>query len=242
MPREKDHGYFCWRAGPHEMRRKDYEKLFVRTGNVPRIGEATAAYFWTQDKPDGTGYPDGYEPDIPRRVRETLGADTKLIVLLRNPVERAVSAYLHHVAHGTLDFDTPLLDASPELGLVDIGFYSRHLKYWLSQFNRDQLLILCTEEDLSIQSEKTLAGVFAFLGVDPGFSAQGPTVPIYSGRARRWHEGEIWVTEGDSVSSQRMRKVVDLETLKTLRGGYRPDVAALSEVTQRDFREIWGLR
>lgn len=242
MPKAKDHGYFCWRSGPHVMAREKYEQLFLRAGDRPRVGEATAAYFWTQSAPEPHQYPEGYEADIPARVRETLGDSIKLLLLLRNPVERAVSAYLHHVSHGTLTFDTPLLEAGPELGLVDIGYYSRHLERWQSQFASEQLMILCTEEDLSIKGEATLSKVFEFLDVEPGFSAQGPAVPIYSGRARRWHEGEIWVAEGDTVSSQRWRRVVDLETLRTLRSRYRPDVAALSSLTGRNFGEIWGLR
>jgi len=63
----------------------EYKKYFPATtnaGRTPKIfGEATTGYM--------------VEPEVPRRIRETLGPDMKFIFLLRNPVERTISAYWH---------------------------------------------------------------------------------------------------------------------------------------------------
>lgn len=60
------------------------------------IGEATAGYLWASKEHDDWGSITDFRAGMPGRVRETLREHTKLIAILRNPIDRALSAFTHH--------------------------------------------------------------------------------------------------------------------------------------------------
>ncbi|MBU1189394.1 MAG: sulfotransferase domain-containing protein [Gammaproteobacteria bacterium] len=102
-------------------------------------GDACAAWFWTQRGSDpSTGQPRNIVDDI----ADVLGTDIRLILLVRNPVQRAISGYLHHVRHRSLDPNIGILDASPSLGITDLSRYGLHLHNWLQRFPADSLTVL----------------------------------------------------------------------------------------------------
>jgi Sulfotransferase domain len=112
----------------------------------------------------------------------------KVIVLLRNPVERAYSHFAMERARGdeALDF-AAALDAEPErlageeerliadptyvsrahkhFSYVARGEYPRQLERWRKAVSPDRLMIL-RSEDLYTQPEATFARVASFLGID----------------------------------------------------------------------------
>ena len=147
-------------------------------GNFPlrrgalAIGEASPSYL--------------FHPLAPQRVREVVPS-ARLVALLRNPVDRALSHYHHAVAFGRepLSFEEALdrederlageverLVADPRYfsrgwwdhTYVARGLYAEQLERWLAVFPREQLLVLPTEE-LARDPAGTHAIVLAFLGV-----------------------------------------------------------------------------
>jgi hypothetical protein len=130
-------------------------------------------------------------PEVPRRLRRDLHS-AQLIVSLRDPIKRAVSAYYWHMRWGMLPI------ASPEVGLsrildgeyaehdrnaVDIlewGLYHRHLSSYLDVFPRDALLIVL-DEDLRQDPESVWASTASFLGLDPENHGR----PVMSGQVER---------------------------------------------------------
>jgi hypothetical protein len=173
-------------------------------------------------------------------VRDTLGQEVRLVLSLRDPVERAVSAYLHHIAFGDLDPAVNLLDAGSFIGLLDIGFYAAHLRNWQRHFPRERFLILGFEQDIVAQPHDTLRRVFGFLGVDAGWCVDEAAQPVFEGSKRTWLEDEVWVPAGgDQVGSDgelrqingvSHRRLVDRTTLQTLREIYAADQAELFEL------------
>jgi hypothetical protein len=105
----------------------------------------------------------------------------KALVILREPVERAVSNYYFSVKNG-LETRTPeeaFLEKKPAPALsftpsvspfayVERGIYVDYLRPWLDIFPRDQFHVLIYEELLR-RPETVLADLFGFLGVEPGF-------------------------------------------------------------------------
>jgi len=127
-----------------------------------------------------------FHPRAPQRVAELL-PDVKLIVLLRNPIDRAYSHYWHQIRRGyeTLPFEeaiareTERLEGERERILSDPQYYSpvhQHYSYlsrgvyvdqiraWRRVFPAEQMLILCSEQFYA-DPRATLSRVFAFLGV-----------------------------------------------------------------------------
>ena len=122
-------------------------------------------------------------PQIAARMK-ALFPQVKLIVLLRNPVQRSVSWHYHQLVHG---FRKGNLEAAIEremeqlAGLTESelrtmgrtapnnilgGLYVYRLQTWMSLFPRDQILLLKSEAFWQEPAE-TMKQVFAFLGLPP---------------------------------------------------------------------------
>ena len=96
-----------------------------------------------------------------------MGPDVKLIVCLRDPVQRAIAGYIHHYTKGLIDIRADsIINAPRKLGLVHIGFYADHLRHWFRIFPQENFFITTYEEafkDTNAYAKK----LFEFLGVDP---------------------------------------------------------------------------
>ena len=101
----------------------------------------------------------------------------KLVVMLREPVERAWSAYQYALRNGwespghrfpdCIQLEGPRLTKEQyDLVYFYNGLYHLHLQHWLSNFPREQVLLIRLS-DLQTEPAKTLAAVFNFLGLDP---------------------------------------------------------------------------
>ena len=144
-----------------------------RQGEVPQLNvEATPYYL--------------YHPAVPARVKALL-PEARLIALLRDPVERAWSDYLHSRQRGleplgfadALDAEPARLQGEEErlLGNASYashahryqsyqsrGLYARQLSRWLEHFPRERLLLL-KAEDLYVDTWGIMSRVLDFLGL-----------------------------------------------------------------------------
>jgi len=135
------------------------------------VGEASPSYV--------------FHPLAPERVQE-LVPEARLIVLVRNPVDRALSQYTHEVALGreplpfeeALDAEEERLRGEQERMVSDPSYFSREwwshtykargryaeqLERWLAVFPREQLLVL-PSDDLGSDPARAHAQVLEFLG------------------------------------------------------------------------------
>lgn len=161
-----------------------YRAHFPRTSRLRtldgRTGEASPYYL--------------AHPRAPERAAAAV-PDAKLLVVLRDPVERAYSHYWHAVRLGIEDlpFEEALaaeagrLAGEVERMRADPAYYSRahhHLGYldrsqyvdqvaaWLDHFPRARLLVL-SQRDLRTEPGRQLARVFDFLGLPPAAVGSG---------------------------------------------------------------------
>lgn len=128
-----------------------------------------------------------YHPDVPKRIFDLL-PKIKLIVILRNPIDKAYSTYYQQYRYGECSFSfedaihaeferIKLIKNSPDLSsqnpdfsnyvsqnIIRHGIYADYLKNWLNIFDKNQILIL-NANDLKKLTKKTLGIVFNFLGV-----------------------------------------------------------------------------
>lgn len=242
MPKAKDQGYFCWHEGPQALTQKQYRQSFAPSNTNQLLGEATAAYFWTDSGSQWGTKPKGYCADIPGRVLDILGGEVRLVLSLRDPVERAISAYLHHIAFGDLDPALSLLDAGDFIGLLDMGFYAAHLGNWLRHFPLQQFLVLDFERDIRQDADTTLQRVFDFLGVDSAWQPTETRQPVFQGRERLWLGDEVWVPlDQYPGAAAHLRRQIDGHTF-CLRVD-RATIARLREIYAQDqlrLRELLG--
>lgn len=141
-----------------------YRSLFEEAGDVQAAGEASVNYL--------------YSETAPRRIHEHL-PDVQLIAVLRNPIERAYSHYLHLLRSGRepLEDFQAALDAEEKRRkqgwewswhYTRMGFYHEQLTRYLEHFGRDQLSIYLfddfREDNLAVTQD-----VFRTIGVDASF-------------------------------------------------------------------------
>lgn len=210
-----DRGTDWYRA--HFPTRRQRELVEERTGAPAITGEAAVNYM--------------FNPVVLPRVRQTLPG-VKVIVLLRNPVDRVWSHYHERVNAGieplsfreALDAEDERLAGEVERMTVDSGYYSEnfdnysyrargryleHLEPWLDAFYPHQLLIV-RSEDLYTQPHEVLEQTHRFLGL--------PDVPL---TAHRYN--------------QLPANTLDPDLRAELGDYYRPHVQALEESLDRSL-------
>ena len=153
-----------------------YWQNFAGIDNSQVTGEASTTYlsdklaFFYNDI-NALEYDDAL-PSPASLVAEHL-PDVKIIVTLRDPVSRAISAYHHFMRQGNLPVRRGLIrtiEEHPRLRILELGDYARHLAPWTNAIARENLLVLIFEDDIVRNTEETLGRVYGFLGLDPSFS------------------------------------------------------------------------
>jgi hypothetical protein len=111
-------------------------------------------------------------PGVPRRLHR-LVPDVKLIYILRDPIDRIVSHYLHKRLLGreTRSLVEAVAVKSYRNNYVRTSLYHFQLSAFLDHFPLERILIATTEELKERQAE-TLTSVFRFIGVDAGFEGR----------------------------------------------------------------------
>ena len=135
-------------------------------------------------------------PRVAKRIQESC-PDVKLIILLRNPVERAVSWHYHKKNTGltndsleqAITREIKLLETLSESDITKIGFndpdniiaslYYYQIKAWMSYLPRQQFLIL-KSEDFYEYPENTMSQVFDFLDLPAHKIDQYPKINVGS--------------------------------------------------------------
>ena len=106
---------------------------------------------------------------VAERLAET-APDARLIYMVRDPIDRMLSHYLHNVGGG---YDGRPLEealADPDTAYVDRGRYFFQLEPYLERFDRDRIELV-TREELKTDRAATMRRVFGFLGVDETFTS-----------------------------------------------------------------------
>lgn len=143
---------------------QDYEALFDRASDELALGEASPLYLY-----------DGRAPGAIRRHVP----DARLIAVLRDPAERAHSAFTHLVRDGLephADFGRALAEEDRRVAdhwswiwhYKRMGFYHEQLKRYFDIFDEEQITVYLYE-DLRSDPMGVVADIFGRLGVDPRF-------------------------------------------------------------------------
>jgi Sulfotransferase family len=164
-----------------------YEQHFAAADGKRAIGEKTPTYYWIHNAPPrydlffrGRRSADRHLPDVHRRIHQTL-PHVRLIAVLRNPVERAISEINQFIRDRRLSLGMSLddylmgkgRDLISESGVMERGRYYDHLKAYQECFEPGQMLVLIYEEDVVQRPEVGLRKACEFLAVDSSFEFSG---------------------------------------------------------------------
>ena len=190
----------------------------LRLGFRRIAGEASAEYL--------------SKPNVPSSIKALL-PDVKLVIMLRDPIRRALSDYnmMREAGRETESFDACIqrvldwLEVESLARLVDTatkadeaplryvtkGCYARTLKPWLQSFSRDRMLFIRSEDFFSEPSD-VLDKVRVFLGLGPVDFGEVP-----------------------QLRKAGIKTEVDVDTLKQLRDFYQPWNKMLAELLGEEF-------
>ncbi len=131
-----------------------YEQHWTLMPSVRVFGEVSPSYFC--------------ETAVPERLKR-YNPNARILLSLRDPVDRAVSNHLHEIRLGHLKGP----DLSFEFGLrnnpmyLEQSRYGYHLSRWLQSFPAEQILILFMD-DIENDPREVEIRVQQFLGIDTG--------------------------------------------------------------------------
>ncbi len=170
-----------------------YLALFDEASDEARWGECSPWYL--------------YSEAAPGRIRDRV-EDPRVIVILRNPVDRLYSMHGQRVMTGNENIESfeEALDASdarkrgerlPErrnplkaLYYWDVALYAPHVRRWMDTFDEDELTIL-RFDDFVEDPHGTYVDLCEFLGIDPTveptFRKSNPHQEVRSHEMRRLH-------------------------------------------------------
>ena len=142
----------------------EYKALFDDAGDAVAIGESSVTYLWNQS--------------AAKRIHKAV-PHARIIIVLRNPVERAWSAYLHKLREDVepcASFAEAIAeevasrrsDWAPLWHYREMGFYHDHVKRYLELFGQEQVRIFLFE-DLKSSPLLMIRSIFEFLEVDADF-------------------------------------------------------------------------
>ena len=235
---------------------EEYQGLFKKAKPDQLCGDISPDYLYY------------YQNAVPKILKE-LNTQVPIIIILRNPIDRAYSNYLHHVRGGreNLSFESAL-DVEAERrtanwawgwGYVDVGLYAEQVKAYMDNFER--VLILLFEED--VVTGQATNKVLNFLNLKP--FTEGPDnihVNISGYPQNRWlHRvmtDEIVVRKVKNVikatslytrtrrlyrklmESNLKKEAMALQTRKMLKEKFQDDVALLAEYTGLPVQKFWA--
>jgi hypothetical protein len=262
MPEIKEPGFFAenLKPVPHKLAKlycpgalAEYQRLYEGSSGYVAVGDASPSYLWDEDA---------------ARKIQAVCPEARIVIMLRDPVERAYSHYLMKIHEGVEG--RPFMEALEKdhasarkdwwgSGLyVDLGLYYEPVKRYIETFGPEQVAIF-TFEEFTRAPEQLLSRIALHIGVDPQLLDRSETREVHNPyrRARL----RILLDAGKFVFNRRLRHLLipasirrrlasspvlfnmkkppqTPETRRFLQQLYAPDLARLEDMLQRKLPEL----
>jgi len=219
--------YFCNRA--------KYLELFEKVKDEVAVGEASVSYL--------------SDPEAPGRIKEVV-PEARIIVILRDPVERVYLQYLMHVRQG---WQRASFEEAARTNLyLEPSLYANQVQRYLDVFGSDHVKILIFEEFIQ-NPRKAVSEVLKFLGVNAeppvivGKAYNFFTTPHYwplIGRIMRWRPARVamrllfsprirWIIRQHVIYRKASEPPMPEKARRFLEELFRSDVLRLEQILGR---------
>ena len=248
MSRPKELNFFVeelnWELGP-DWYRSHFDRSAAARGE-------TSPHYTNRPRFEG----------VAERMASLLGGQARVVYMVRDPIDRLLSHYLHNVGGGYEERPLEQAAADPQSAYVQRSLYTFQLEPYLGQFGDDRVLVV-SREDLGHEREATMRRVFEFTGVDPDFvseeferewetgSGKGkggfrlmdravrlPGLRALDRNFDRLPERMRWMVERlvhDPGSGEAPKPQLPADLREQLEAVFRPDVESLERLTGRSF-------
>lgn len=202
-----------------------------------------------------------YKEECAERIYNVL-PDVKLILILRNPVERAISHYKFYKINRAYDKGfSDLIEEKKDV--LERGLYLSQIKRYLEYFSRKQMRILIFE-DIKNYPLELVQKTYSFLGVSAGFVPSGlkqkknfsftyqhPRFYSFLRATAGWLYDNQLVLMLDLARSLGVKKIFRQKKMKTdvsekeksfLKKFYKNEAKELSRFLGRDLTKEWKIK
>ncbi len=141
----------------------EYKSLFSYLNNQRAVGDVSPDYLYFYDKSIS-------------KIKQILGTNVKIIIILRDPIARAFSQYSHFFRdkRETLSFEEALKNEDERRKsnwewawfYKDVGFYYKQVRAYLGNFSQVKIYLF---DDLKNDAMSVIQGIYNFLDVDDSF-------------------------------------------------------------------------
>lgn len=256
VPDTKELNFFLAEyAGTHPLRPPEqtnwrrgldwYASQFRASAGATAIGEVSPNY---------TKFP--HYPGAPERIHDLI-PDVRLIYVVRHPLERLRSHYLHDVSIGRQR--SPLREVVfDDTRYIDASRYAMQIERFERFFDPDRILLL-TSEELRSHPHTSVDRILAFVGVEPALLPRGArfeanqtadkrvrsSLPYRALRRLPFRDrlpDTLFRRVRDRVTAPLPDQLADLpvEVDRRVRDRLAPDVEAIASRLPGDF-DGWGL-
>jgi hypothetical protein len=231
---------------------EDYVQLFREVKDEKAIGEASVSYLYSK---------------VAAREIYKFNPNSKIIIILRDPIERAYSHYIMDLRSGftdEADFIKAVINDYNKLqkgwGIsnlyIELGLYYEQVKRYLEVFPKENVKIILYD-DYKNQTEKVIKEIFLFLDVDSNFlpdiskkynSGAVPKYLKFNKMVREiYSEIRSFIPQRilnilreiyANVFWERNYKTISNEERKILLEFFRDDIEKLSNLIEKDLT-IW---
>jgi hypothetical protein len=234
----------------HVRTTEQYHQLFRDVKNEKAIGEVSNSYL--------------YLPSTPKKIKSEL-PDVKIVMILRNPVERLYSQYLMNLKLGKIVERDLLKEIAADQNkqvkgwgvshlYLEVGNYYEQVKRYYDNFNPDNIKVILFD-DFKKDAEGVMQNLFAFLGVDATFKLD-MTQRYNEAGMPRFGKLNYWLTQigvyglvkkifspelKEKIKSliytkDNIPKITTAEKIH-LQNYYRNDLQSLSKLINRDLSD-----
>tara|TARA_B100000989_G_scaffold27049_2_gene17443 strand:+ start:5054 stop:5953 length:900 start_codon:yes stop_codon:yes gene_type:complete len=189
---------------------KEYKKLFDDSSEKAR-GEASVFYLFF------------YEEAI-SNIKKYLGNDVKIIIILRNPIERALSAYNHvsRTSSEHLTFEEAIRieklryennkKLTPMINYKSMGLYYKMVKAYKDNFNSVKLIFF---EDFRLNPLSSVKECFEFLNINTNVEIN--VSQRFNSGGKRWLNNKYkWIYNSKKHFLKPLKYFVSFEKRKKI--------------------------
>ena len=172
LPSKKEHHFFSkthkYRAGFDQ-----YLTIFKNISPSKVTGEGSTSYLYDRVRKNiHMEYKnvkiDHNLPSIPELIAQKM-PHIKIIIILRDPVKRAISSYYHFIRarnYSPMERFGDVIKKHPNRLIIEFGHYPKYIKLWKQYVNKENMRIYILEEDIKKCPEILFKDLFSFLNID----------------------------------------------------------------------------